>query len=119
MVIRDLIDILDAQLLTGEENFNTRVLSACGADLMSDVLAFGQDKSVLITGLINNQVVRTAEMLDIACIVFSRGKIPSDEVVQLAKECGITILAVKHTMYVTCGILYSHGIPGSSAKDGK
>jgi Serine kinase of the HPr protein, regulates carbohydrate metabolism len=68
---------------------------------------------------VNPQVVRTAEMLDVSCIVFSRGKLPSDEVIELAKECGITIMTTRHTMYTTCGILYSYGIPGSSPKSGK
>jgi len=119
MVIRDLVDILEAKVLCGEENFQVPVLSACGADLMSDVLAFGHDKTVLITGLVNPQVVRTAEMLDVACLVFSRGKVPNEDVLDLAQECGITIMTTRHTMYVTCGILYSHGIPGSTRPAGK
>lgn len=118
MVIGDLVGILDAKVLTGEENFHLPVKSACGSDLMSDVLAFGQDKSLLITGLVNTQVVRTAEMLDITCLIFSRGKNPSQEVIDLAKECGVTVMTTMHTMYVTCGILYAHGVPGSTQKTG-
>ncbi len=117
MIIKELVDALEAEVLCGEGNFTTTIVSACGADLMSDVLAFGHDKTVLITGLVNPQVVRTAEMLDVSCIVFSRGKKPSEEVVELAEECGITIMTTRHTMYVTCGILYSHGIPGGSPKE--
>lgn len=114
MTIRDLVKYLDARVLSGEELLDHQVHSACGSDLMSDVLAFVKDKTVLITGLTNTHVIRTAEMLDISCIVFSRGKVPGPDVLEMAKERGIAVLTTKHTMYVTCGILYSHGLPGNA-----
>ena len=83
---------------------------------MSDVLAFVKDNAVLITGLINPQVIRTAEMLDIKSIAFSRGKRPSDEIFEMAKEIGIVILSTRMTTYTACGELYLHGLPGTNEK---
>lgn len=117
MTIRDLVNYLDATVLNGEEFLDEPVQSACGSDLMSDVLAFVKDRTVLITGLTNTHVIRTSEMLDISCIVFSRGKIPGDDVLEMAKERDIAVLSTRHTTYVTCGILYSKGLPGNSKKE--
>jgi predicted transcriptional regulator len=106
MKIRKIKEILNADLIFGEDLLDTEVLGACGSDLMSDVLAYSDGNSVLVTGLNNPQVVRTAEMLDIACIVFVRNKIPTDQVVELAKSKNIAILATKHLMFASCGLLY-------------
>ena len=76
MTLGEVKTILDAQLLCGEELLEQEVHTACGSDLMSDVLAFVKDQAVLLTGLMNQQVVRTAEMMDILCIIFVRGKEP-------------------------------------------
>ena len=84
----------------------------CGADLMSDVLAFTHEGTLLMTGLTNPQVVRTAEMAGITAIVFVRGKVPPPETVTLAEEKGIPLLASKYTMFETCGRLYKAGLPG-------
>ena len=88
------------------------VKSACGCDMMSDVLAFVKDQAVLITGLCNPQVVRTAMMMDMKCIVFVRGKMPPQDVVDLACNAGIAVLASDERMYVACGKLYTHGLAG-------
>ena len=74
MKVREIIDILDAEILTGEENLDMEIKSACGADLMSDVMAYVKENVVLLTGLVNPQVIRTAEMMDISVVVFVRGK---------------------------------------------
>ena len=67
---------LNAKILLGEDQMNREVFSACGADLMSDVLTFTKRKTLLLTGLTNVQVVRTAELSDLCAIVFVRGKLP-------------------------------------------
>lgn len=118
MTIREIIPILDAKVLCGEEGLDQEVRSACGSDLMSDVLAFVKDKAILITGLTNVHVMRTAEMLDIHCVIFARGKIPPDDVLDEAKELGIVVLATEHTNYTTCGLLYQAGIRGSNQRAG-
>ncbi|MBQ8074090.1 MAG: hypothetical protein IJ231_10055 [Clostridia bacterium] len=118
MTIADVKRILEADVLIGGERMEEPVDTACGSDLMSDVLAFVKDKTVLITGLINPHVVRTSEMLDITCIVFSRGKLPSEEILEEAEECGITVLSTKMTTYTACGELYVHGLPGTKKRAG-
>jgi serine kinase of HPr protein (carbohydrate metabolism regulator) len=113
MTIRTIRDLLSANVLAGEDLLDLEIRSACGSDLMSDVLAFVKDHTVLITGLVNPQVVRTAEMLDVSCIVFARGKHPQPDLIEMAHDRGIALLATDETMYVTCGILYKGGLPGS------
>ena len=118
MTIRDVMNAVNGVCLAGDSQLDAPVETACGSDLMSDVLAFVKEKTVLITGLINPQVIRTAEMLDIECIVFSRGKCPGDEILDMAREIGITVLASPMTTYTICGELYLRGLPGSKAKTG-
>ena len=118
MKIRDLVDLLDAKVLCGEDNLDQEVRSACGSDLMSDVLAFVKDKTVLITGLTNVHVMRTAEMLDIHCVVFARGKLPPEEVLEEARDLDIVVLACDHTTYTTCGMMYEAGIRGTNVRSG-
>ena len=114
MVIRQIADLLSAKVICGEDKLDGVVNSACGCDMMSDVLAFVKDQAVLLTGLCNPQVVRTAEMMDMRCIVFVRGKIPPSEVVELAKESGIVVMTSNNRMYVACGLLYANGLSGGS-----
>lgn len=114
MKIKEIAELLDAKVLCGEENLEGEVHSACGCDMMSDVLAFVKEQAVLLTGLCNPQVVRTAEMMDMRCIVFVRGKDPSDEIVNMASESGIVVLATDERMYVACGKLYANGLAGGT-----
>ena len=116
MTIREVMEIVEGTVLTGEDKLDSPVDTACGSHLMSDVLAFVKDKTVLITGLINTHVVRTAEMLDITCIVFSRGKQPNDEILEMAQEADIAVLSTRMTTYTACGELYTHGLPGTREK---
>lgn len=112
MTIQDVRDILDAEIIYGEEYLSKDVHNACGADMMSDVLAFVKDQSVLLTGLCNPHVLRTAEMMDIICIVFVRGKRATRDMVDMAKEREIALLATKDRMFTACGKLYAGGISG-------
>ncbi len=114
MKIREIVNLLDARVLCGEELLDGEVNSACGCDMMSDVLAFVKEQAVLLTGLCNPQVVRTAEMMDMRCIVFVRGKEPPANVISLAEDSGIVVLASKERMYVACGKLYANGLSGGS-----
>ena len=112
MKIKEIIEILNANLLTGEENLDMNITSGCGADLMSDVMAYVKQSVILLTGLINTQVVRTAEMMDIEVICFVRGKIPGEDVINLAKDRGIMVLTTEDTLFIACGKLYEAGIIG-------
>lgn len=114
MLIEDIKNLLDAEFLSGEEYSMCEVNGAFGCDLMSDVLAYVEDKTLLLTGLTNPQVIRTAEMLDINAIVFVRGKIPPEGVITMAKEVGIALITTNHSLYTSCGILYSNGLKGIS-----
>lgn len=112
MTIRDIRDLLSARILYGEELLDREIHTACGSDLMSDVLAFVKDQSVLLTGLLNPQVVRTAEMMDMSCIVFVRGKSPGEQIVDLARDSGIAVLVTDNGMFASCGKLYEGGLKG-------
>lgn len=112
MTISEIKNILDARFLCLEERADLEVHTACGADMMSDVLAFVKDQALLITGLTNPQVVRTAEMMDIVCICFVRGKEPTEDVIELAKDKGIVLLATDERMFPACGKLYEKGLSG-------
>ena len=110
MKIGKIVELLDAEVLSGEDLMNTHVYSACGSDMMSDVLAFPKEHMALLTGLINPQVMRTADMLDIRLVIFVRGKQPGAETMAMARETGITVLATPLTLYIASGILYLHGL---------
>lgn len=115
MLLSDICELLSAEVLSGETKEDLAkkdITSAFGCDLMSDVLAFVNDQSLLLTGLINSQVIRTAEMLDITAVCFVRGKVPTEDVVELAKEKGISILRTELTLYNASGILYTKGLKG-------
>lgn len=112
MTVADIKDFLQAQVLCGEGQLGCEVHTACGSDMMSDVLAFVKDQAVLLTGLVNPQVVRTAEMMDICCVVFVRGKQPDENVMRLAKERDIALLSTPMRMFTACGILYEKGLRG-------
>ena len=110
MKISEIASLLDAEILCCEQSISHEVHSACGSDMMSDVLAYVKDQAVLITGLVNPQVIRTAEMMDMRCIVFVRNKKPSEEMLSLAKESDIVILATAKRMFEACGLLYTGGL---------
>lgn len=115
MTVQEVCDTLEATLLCGKDNLQRSVHTACGSDMMSDVLAFVKDQSVLLTGLCNPQVIRTAEMMDIICIVFVRGKHPDDTMIQMAIDRGIVLLSTGHRMFSACGMLYEKGLRGGGS----
>ncbi|MBQ6266539.1 MAG: hypothetical protein IJK64_02060 [Clostridia bacterium] len=117
MTINEIKTLLDAQMLCGDDP-DCEIQSACGSDMMSDVLAYVKHQAVLLTGLVNPQVIRTAEMMDMRCIVFVRSKQPSPAMVELACESGIAVLATSKRMYEACGILYANGLKGNGELDG-
>lgn len=112
MTLEEVMRILEAEVIVGKDLLHREVKMGCGSDLMSDVLAFIKPSSLLLTGLTNQQTVRTAEMQDIVAICFVRGKRPLDEAVTLAREKDIPLLATRFRMFEACGRLYSEGLPG-------
>ena len=117
MKISEMQKLLEARVLCCEENIEHEVHSACGCDLMSDVLAFVKDQAVLLTGLVNPQVIRTAEMMDMICVVFVRSKVPTPEMVELARESGIVLMVSDKRLYEACGLLYQNGLVGNKVKE--
>ncbi len=111
MRLEDLIQYIDGTILTPSIPLNRAVRGACGADLMSDVLASIQPDGLLLTGLCNPQVVRTAQVADVAAIVFVRGKTPDPETVGLSIAEGIPLISTPHGMFELCGRLYQAGLP--------
>ena len=114
MTISKIRELLSAELICGEGDLSDEVYTACGSDMMSDVLAYVKDQAVLLTGLVNTQVVRTAEMMDMICIVFVRNKRPSEEMIALARDHNIVLMSTPKRMYEACGILYSEGLNKNS-----
>ena len=112
MTISEIIFLLDATPLSQTVQTDHKIET-----VMSDVLAFIKKNALLLTGLNNLQVIRTAEMLDIVCLVFVRGKRPQEEMLKKADELGITVLSTDYTMFDACGILYHAGLRGGSRHD--
>jgi len=112
MTVQKIKELLDARVAFGEDYLDREVETACGSDMMSDVLAYVKNQAVLLTGLCNSQVIRTAEMMDMVCLVFVRNKKPTKEMIDLAKEKAIVLLETDHRMFTACGILYENGLRG-------
>lgn len=114
MSVADIIKLLNATVICGEEYVQREVHNACGSDMMSDVLAYVKDQSVLLTGLVNPQVIRTADMMDMVCVVFVRGKEPDAAMIELANERHLVLLKTDCRMFSACGILYENGLSGGT-----
>lgn len=110
MLLVKIQELLEAEVLTKDVDFDITVSAVKASDLMSDVLTECERGSLLLTGLTNAQTVRTAEVVDISAIVFVRGKRPPNETIELAKESKIPLLLTKLTMFDACGVLYSQNL---------
>lgn len=116
MTVSDAAKAIDGSYFCGSEKGDVVVNSACGADLMSDVMAFVKEQVVLLTGLVNPQVLRTAELMDIKVIVFVRGKHPTADMVDMAKDLGIALIGTRLSMFLACGRLYEAGLRNSGTR---
>lgn len=110
MQLSQVKDILKAKALCGDEHLDRDIEMVCGCDLMSDVLAYIKADSLLLTGLTNIQVVRTAEMAEVTAVCFVRGKEPPIDTIKLAAEKGVPLLKTDLSMYEACGRLYKEGL---------
>jgi predicted transcriptional regulator len=117
--LAELSNLLQSKVYCGEDKMDRQISFVCAGDLMSDILVFSQSHALLVTGLVNLQVIRTAEMLDIAAIVFIAGKVPTGEMLELARKKGIPLLSTKKTMYLCCGLLYDAGMENATASISK
>ena len=112
MTLRDVAKRLNAEILVCEDGCDVEVKTAFAADLLSDVLAYAKEGTLLVTGITNPQVIRTAEMLELIGILVVRGKKPDAETVKLAKTKGIPLMVTKYIMFESCGRLYQDGVVG-------
>ena len=112
MKISTIKELLDADVVCNGDMLSHDVFSACGSDMMSDVLAYVKNQAVLLTGLVNSQVIRTAEMMDMVCIVFVRSKQPTPDMITLAEASGLVVMTTRMRMYEACGKLYANGLNG-------
>lgn len=114
MTLNEIKEILEAEVVAGQDDLMMEIKTGCACDLMSDALAFNYAESLLLTGLTNPQVVRTAEMADIVAICFTRGKKPDEETLKLARKKGIPLLTTQLPSFESCGRLYKSGVVGRS-----
>ena len=117
MRLGEIAKILDATVIYGKDLLDRDAASACGSDFMSDVLAFVKNQALLLTGLVNPQVIRTADMVEMKCVVFVRGKMPGMDILHLAEERDIVVMTCPKRMYEACGLLYSKGLRGNCDGD--
>lgn len=115
MNIHKVKQLIDAEVICGEEHLDIKVKMGCGCDLMSHVLSHIKQKgTLLLTGLTTPQVIYAAEAVDVKAICFVRGKQPDDYVVRLAFERGIILLSTQLPLFESCGKLYKEGLKGIS-----
>lgn len=110
MILSDIVALLEGRVLTEGVDLDVEFTTACGADLMSDVLVFVHSGSLLLTGLTNPQVVVTAEVADIGAIVVVRGKQVPEETIRLAEAKGIPLISAPYTLFECCGRVYAAGL---------
>jgi predicted transcriptional regulator len=118
MTLLEVQQFLDAEVLVGGDRLDLEVSTAFAADTMSDLLAAGRAGSLLLTSMTSPQVIRTADILDVAAILMVRGKIPSQEVVRLAAELHLPVLATRYVLLEVAGRLYEKGFRGPAEKVG-
>lgn len=116
MKLKDIERILGAEVIARADLLENDIEMACGSDLMSDVLSFAKSGSLLLTGLTNPQVVRSAEMAELAAICFVRGKKPDRETIEMAESRNIPLLTTPLPMFESCGRLWKQGLPGCSER---
>lgn len=114
MKLKKIKEILEAEVLTGKYNPEMEVEIGCSSDLMSEILAYGKPGSILLTSLLNIQVINTVNVADIKIVCFVMGKIPDENMINLAKKNDITVFITKLTTYESCGRLYKNGLESCS-----
>jgi predicted transcriptional regulator len=117
MDLKKIIKLADGSLLTPNIDVNIQISGAYGADLMSDVLAASQPDAVLLTGLTNPQVVRTAQMAEFRAVIFVRGKQPQAETLLLAEQEKIPLITSSFGMFELCGRLHKAGLPSFESNE--
>ncbi|MDL2221028.1 hypothetical protein LJC35_00575 [Parabacteroides sp. OttesenSCG-928-N08] len=110
MKIQQILELTHAVVVCGGDRLDKEISHAFASDLMSDVLTLDMSDVILITGLCNSQTIRTAEMADIPCVLFVRGKKATPEIIALAEESDIVLLETNYSMYRAGGELHAQGL---------
>ena len=110
MKITEIAGLVEGEIVGAPSDDSYEVKKAFASDLMSDVLRFPMDETVLVTGLCNNQTMRTADMADLRVVLIGRDKQPDAEMLELAEDSDITIIKSKFSIFKISGILYAEGI---------
>ncbi len=111
MLLKEIIELVDGTVLNPDVDLDIKIRGGCGADLMSDVLASSQPKAILLTGLTNPQVVRTAQIAEFRAIIFVRGKQPQSETISIASQENMPLITSPFGMFELCGRLHKAGLP--------
>lgn len=110
MKLRDIVQIVDGEVLCGNEHLDFEVKFACASDLMSDVLTLKHCDFILVTGLCNVQSVRTAEMSDVRAILYVRDKQVEPDMIALGEDNDMIIMRTPYSMFKAVGRLYEAGL---------
>lgn len=110
MKLSELVELLEGEVLSSNVNMDKEISCAFSSDLISDILMCTKEATLLLTGLTNPQVIRLADMIDLLGIVFVRGKVPPDELIQMAEERDLPLISTKFTMYRSSGLLFNSGL---------
>ncbi len=114
MTLSDVKDLLVCELLTPEADLSIEIKDVVASDGMSEILAFARSEELMITGLINIQSIRTADIAGVSAVIYCRGKIPAENVVEFAQRKNIPVFVTKMVMFDICGLLYNKGLRGVS-----
>lgn len=112
MKIYEVKEILDATVLSGHDQMDQTVVGAGGADIMEAFLAAATKDAVILTGLTNDEVIRTAKVAGVAAVVFVRGKKPGESAIELARSYNLPAMVTRHSLFVASGKLYMNGLRG-------
>ncbi len=110
MKLREVVDLLNAKVVSGKHHIDSEVEYSFASDLMSDVLTIEKDNILLLTGLANLQTIRTAEMSEITKIIFVRKKKATPEMIQLAEENDMILIECDYSMFKASGMLFNAGM---------
>ena len=114
MKLSEIRDIVQAEVLTGEEDLSADVQQVVASDGMSEILAFAKSRELMITGLTNIQSIRTADIAGVTAVIYCRGKYPDRKVIDFARQKKIPVMVTRMVMFDICGILYARGLTGVS-----
>ncbi len=114
MKLSEIRDLLGCELLTGEEDLGADIREVVASDGMSEILSFAKSGELMITGLINIQSIRTADIAGVSAVLYCRGKRPDRKVIEFARQKRIPVLVTPMVMFDICGILYAKGLKGVS-----